>query len=82
MFPRAVHLHATAILASPAVRSGALSWQVLVPGKRHPSRERRNLTAADLLVLLPWLVFAAGLAVIGWRLLASHRARARRSDRR
>lgn len=33
------------------------------------------MTAADLLVLVPWLLFAAGLAIIGWRLLASRRAR-------
>jgi len=33
------------------------------------------MTAADLLVLVPWLVFAAGLAVIGWRLLVVRRRR-------
>ena len=27
------------------------------------------MTAADLLVLVPWLIFAAGLTVIVWRLL-------------
>jgi len=39
------------------------------------------MTAANLLVLIPWLVFAVGLAVIGWRLLASRGCRHRR-DRR
>jgi hypothetical protein len=39
------------------------------------------LTAADLLVLVPWLIFAAGLAVIGLRLLLSRRAARRRRDR-
>lgn len=29
------------------------------------------MSAADLLVLLPWVVFAIGLGVIGWRLLIS-----------
>jgi hypothetical protein len=31
------------------------------------------LTAGDLLVLAPWLIFGAGLAVIGWRVLMSRR---------
>jgi hypothetical protein len=39
------------------------------------------VTAADLLVLVPWLVFLAGLAVIAWRLTISRRLR-RRRDRR
>jgi hypothetical protein len=38
-----------------------------------------KVTAADLLILIPWLVFAAGLAVIGWRLLVVRR---RRRDRK
>jgi hypothetical protein len=38
-----------------------------------------KVTDADLLVLVPWLVFAVGLAVIGWRLLVLRR---RRHDRR
>jgi hypothetical protein len=28
------------------------------------------MTTVDLMVLIPWLIFAAGLGVIGWRLLA------------
>jgi len=35
------------------------------------------VTGTSLLILLPWLVFAAGLAVIGLRLLVIRR-RARR----
>lgn len=31
------------------------------------------MTAADLIVLAPWIVFAAGLAVIGFMLLRSRR---------
>jgi hypothetical protein len=37
-----------------------------------------NVTATSLLVLLPWLVFAAALAVIGLRLLVIRRDRRRR----
>jgi hypothetical protein len=36
------------------------------------------LTTADLLVLVPWLIFGTGLA-IGCRLLGRHRAAARRN---
>jgi hypothetical protein len=38
------------------------------------------VTVGNLLVLSPWLVFGAGLAVIGYRLL-SHRGRSRRHSR-
>ena len=40
------------------------------------------MTAANLLVLIPWLIFAVGVAVIGWRLLASRRGCGQRRDRR
>lgn len=30
------------------------------------------MTAVDLLVLVPWLIFAAGMALIGYRLLSRH----------
>ena len=36
------------------------------------------MTAASLLILLPWLVFAAGLIAIGLRLLLIRRGRRRR----
>jgi hypothetical protein len=36
------------------------------------------VTAASLLILLPWLVFAAGLVAIGLRLLLIRRGRRRR----
>jgi hypothetical protein len=36
------------------------------------------VTAASLLILIPWLVFAAGLAAIGLRLLVVRRDRRRR----
>jgi hypothetical protein len=38
-----------------------------------------KVTTSDLLILIPWLVFAVGLAVIGWRLLVVRR---RRRDRK
>jgi hypothetical protein len=41
-----------------------------------PAREA-NVTAVSLLILLPWLVFAAGLVVIGVRLLVIRRDRRR-----
>jgi hypothetical protein len=36
------------------------------------------LTAANLIVLVPWLVFAAAVAAISWRLLVSRHPRKRR----
>lgn len=43
-----------------------------------PTGREANVTAAGLLILLPWLVFAAGLAAIGLRLLVIRRCRRRR----
>jgi hypothetical protein len=44
-----------------------------------PRRGRRQaLTAANLIVLIPWLVFAAAVAAISWRLLVSRHPRNRR----
>ncbi len=37
------------------------------------------MTGDDLIVAAPWLAFAAGLAVIGWR-LAAGRGRRRRAQ--
>jgi hypothetical protein len=39
------------------------------------------VTAADLLVLVPWLVFLSGLAAITWRLAISRGLRRHRRDR-
>jgi hypothetical protein len=36
------------------------------------------MSADDLIVAVPWLVFAAGLAVIGWRLAAGRGLRRKR----
>jgi len=39
------------------------------------------VTGDDLIVAAPWLAFAAGLAVIGWRLAAGRGRRLRRLRR-
>lgn len=39
------------------------------------------MTSDDLIIAAPWLVFAAGLIVIGWRLIVDRRrAAAEQSD--
>jgi hypothetical protein len=74
-------LYAITIPAPSVVHPGALPWHV--PTQTRPGiGEEVQVTAADLLVVVPWLAFAAGLAVIGWRLLASRRAHRRRHDHR
>jgi hypothetical protein len=40
------------------------------------------MTGADLLVLLPWVIFAVGVGLIGWRLMVTRGANRRRRDRR
>ena len=67
MMPR-LDLHAIITAASPAVRRAALGWGC----------EGRTGVTASLLILIPWLVFAVGLVVIGLRLLVIRRARRRR----
>jgi hypothetical protein len=78
---RQLHLHAVITATSPVVRSGTLSWDMPCGPMSRRAREAK-LTAADLLVLVPWLIFAAGLAVIGWRLLVSRGICPRRRNRR
>jgi hypothetical protein len=46
-------------------------------GTEDTAREA-NVTAVSLLILIPWLVFAAGLVTIGLRLLVIRRDRRRR----
>jgi hypothetical protein len=38
------------------------------------------VTGDDLIVVAPWLAFAAGLTVIGWRLATGRGRRRRRRD--
>ena len=61
-------LHANITAASPAVRHDTVGCY----------RREANVTAASLIILVPWLVFAAGLAAIGLRLLVIRRDRRRR----
>jgi hypothetical protein len=42
------------------------------------SEGRLSVTVVSLLILVPWLVFAAGLVAIGLRLLVIRRDRRRR----
>ena len=53
-----------------------LRADVMAARNAHP--REGTLAGDDLIVAAPWLAFAAGLAVIGWRLAVS-RARRRRS---
>jgi hypothetical protein len=52
-------------------------WQWTCGNEDTTAREA-NVTAASLLILVPWLVFAAGLVVIGLRLLLILRDQRRR----
>ena len=68
-------LHTVPIAASCAAHPAALPWNVIVRIRREA-----EVTAVDLLVFGPWLIFGAGLAVIGYLLLrrrgkARHRRR-------
>ncbi len=75
VLPHDLHVNITA--ASPAVRHGAVSLAADVRNEDTTAREA-NVTAASLLILVPWLVFAAGLVVIGLRLLLIRRDQRRR----
>jgi hypothetical protein len=60
-------LHTVTTLTAPRPRAGPVCW-----------RDGGNVTADDLIVAAPWLAFAAGLAVIAWRLALGRRRRRRR----
>ena len=71
--PALARLHTAITAVTRPVRPGALSWGGLFSrGKKMEAQ----VTVADLLVLAPWVIFGAGLAVICYRLLrrcgASH----------
>lgn len=72
-----VHLHAINTAASPAVRHDAMSWEGH-EGTEDTTGREASVTATSLLILIPWLVFAAGLMAIGLRLLILRRGRRRR----
>jgi hypothetical protein len=71
-------LHAIITAASPAVRHGAVFLEVDVRERGYDGGMEANVTAASLLILVPWLVFAAGLVAIGLRLMLIRRDRRRR----
>ena len=56
-----------------------LGW---TDGHRRGQVKEARLTSADLLVLVPWLIFGVGLAVIGCRVRSSRTTRRRRRDHR
>jgi hypothetical protein len=72
-----VDLHEINTAASPAVRHDAMSWEGR-EGTEDTTGREATVTAASLLILVPWLVFAAGLTAIGLRLLILRRHRRRR----
>jgi hypothetical protein len=59
------------------VRHGRPTYEWTVVGVDSWAREA-NVTGASLLILLPWLVFAAGLVALGVRLLVIRRGRRHR----
>jgi hypothetical protein len=72
--PARTGLHTAVTAVTRLVRPGALSWgRPFSRGKRMEA----EVTVADLLVVVPWVIFGAGLAVICYRLYsrcgASHR---------
>jgi hypothetical protein len=54
-----------------------MSWEGH-EGTEDTTGEGASVTAASLLILVPWLVFAVGLVAIGLRLLILRRDRRRR----
>ncbi|MFY9934209.1 MAG: LPXTG cell wall anchor domain-containing protein [Streptosporangiaceae bacterium] len=54
--------------ASPGRHRGRVHWS-------WTEEEVKPMTGSDLVVLMPWLVFAAALVVIGVLLFRSRRAR-------
>jgi len=64
------HVHHADCTVLP-LRAASMATRERAPAGGH-------VTADDLIVAAPWLAFAAGLAVIGWRLAASRGRRRRR----
>jgi hypothetical protein len=60
-----------------------MSWNLADSGALQRRRGEADVTAVDLLVFGPWLIFGAGMAVIGYLLLRRHgTARQRRRHSR
>jgi hypothetical protein len=58
-----------------------MSWNLADSGALQRRRGEADVTAIDLLVFGPWLIFGAGMAVIGYLLLRRH-STARQRHRR
>jgi hypothetical protein len=58
-----------------------MSWKLADLSALQRRRGEADVTAVDLLVFGPWLIFGAGMAVIGYLLLRRH-GTARRRRRR
>jgi hypothetical protein len=65
-------LHTVPTVASRAAHSGGVSWNLADSGELQRRRGEADVTAVDLLVFGPWLIFGAGMAVIGYLLLRRH----------
>jgi hypothetical protein len=60
-----------------------MSWNLADSDALQRRRGEADVTAVDLLVFGPWLIFGAGMAVIGYLLLRRHgTARQRRRHSR
>ena len=65
-------LHTVPIAAPCAAHPAALPWNLTDPDTAQRARREADVTAVDLLVFGPWLIFGAGMAVIGYLLLRRH----------
>ena len=74
-------LHTVPTVASRAAHSAGMSWNLADSGALQRRRGEADVTAIDLLVFGPWLIFGAGMAVIGYLLLRRH-STARQRHRR
>jgi len=50
---------------------------VVCPGSDSNGSQAAEMSGSDLMVMVPWIIFAAGLAIVSIRL---HRSRRRRDD--
>jgi hypothetical protein len=55
-----------------------MSWNLADSAALQRRRGEADVTAVDLLVFGPWLIFGAGMAVIGYLLLRRHGTARRR----
>lgn len=65
-------LHMVPIAAPCAAHPVALPWNLIDSDTAQRARREADVTTVDLLVFGPWLIFGAGMAVIGYLLLRRH----------